>query len=145
MLEYEYISELLDGTVALYIKDSTAIIVKHTSFEIFKDLVAMALDPEYGEKYRNLLKFETREELHEKIIELDEMCARKNLDREIESFLYSFEMEGSYSYSVCGKVYNLMKDREYVIIDLSNYLDLLHKCMKSRRRLYWKYNFNKPV
>ena len=87
----------------------------------------------------------SREELHEKIIELDEMCARKNLDREIESFLYSFEMEGSYSYSVCGKVYNLMKDREYFIIDLSNYLDLLHKCMKSRRRLYWKYNFNKPV
>ena len=143
MLEYEYVSKLLDGTVALYTKDSTAIIVHHTSFQIFKDLVAMALDPEYGEIYKDLLKFENSEELHAKVVELDEMCARKNLDREIESFLYSFEMEGSFSYSVCGKVYNLMKDREYVIIDLRNYLDLLQKCMKSRRRLYWKYNFNR--
>jgi hypothetical protein len=71
------------------------------------------------------------------------MCARKNLYREIESFLYSFEMEGSFSYSVCAKVYDLMKDREYVIIDLGNYLDLLQKCTKSRRRLYWKYNFSR--
>ena len=140
--ENDYVSESLAGTVALYIKNSNALIVRHTSFEIFKDLVALALDKEYGEKYRDLLKFETHDELHMKLIELEEICSRKNIDRDIESFLFSFGMEGSCSYTACGKVYDLMKDRDYVILDLSNYLDLLHRCQKSRRRLYWKYIFD---
>ena len=137
----DYVSESLNGTVALYIKNSNALIVQHTSFEIFKNLVALALDKEYGEKYRDLLKFESHDELHKKVMEMEEIYIRKGLDRDIESFLFSFEMEGSCSYIACGKVYDLMKDRDYVILDLSNYLELLHRCKKSRRRLYWKYIF----
>lgn len=144
----EYISDVHPGTICLYVKNKNAIpfVREQYAFQRYRVFLAIHIDKKFGQKYEELFLCENEEELKTVLSEIEELAEKKKIDEEIVyDFLLSFEMEGSYSTSLCEKIYEITLDMNSELINYDHYLNVLAQAIKSRKRLYWKYDLGNKL
>lgn len=142
----EYIMDRHAGIIYLYTKNKVIMPLeeKQYAFQRYRCEVAIQLDKKFGRKYEEIFLCETEEELKTVLTELEAIVEMKKLDEDIVyGFLMRFEMEGSFDISTCKKVFDLMYKDGPRPIELKTYYNLFGQTIKSRKRLYWKYDFGK--
>lgn len=142
----EYAFDNHVGTISLFIKNKTivSIIEDQYAFQRYRYMVAVQLDKKFAHKYEELFLCETDEELKTVLTELEAIVEKRNLDEDIVyGFLMRFEMEGSFDLTTCKKVFNLMYKNGPRKFELPTYYNLLGQVVRSRKRLYWEYDFGK--
>ena len=112
--------------------------------------IAKAYDPDFGEHYANLIHCYTVKQFeeHDKVANL--MISKfPEEDEDIFDFLYQSDCEGRINYRTCGKIYNLIKDKDFTnmifmystLSDGKDYEHLkafLKECYSHRRNAYWR-------
>lgn len=142
----EYILDVHPGIIYLFVKNKNAIpfVIEQYAFQRYRVFFAIHLDKKFGQKYEELFLCENEDELNSVLTEIEELAEKKKLDEEfVYDFLLSFEMEGSYSTSLCKKIYAITSEMNSSLVDYSHYLDAIGQAIKSRKRLYWKYDLRK--
>lgn len=111
--------------------------------------IAKAFDYEFGEHYSTLLDgfgeehFKAFDEKTDKILSHPRF---EDADVDLIEFFFMSDCDGKISYKTCGKIYDLIKDREYNGClryiahsnnDWQDFKDLVKGCYSHRANLIW--------
>ena len=112
--------------------------------------IAVLFDKQFGEHYRRLLECRDQIEYEEHDRIANEILSNprfKDEDADILDFLYASDCDGKIGYKTCGKLFNLIKDRDfgkkgfrytaYAHNDYEELKKFLKECYSHRRNAYW--------
>ncbi len=116
-------------------------------FFSLRKTVALALNKEFGENYALLGTCWTEEQFKENDKIADWYIKKNNLDKDVVDFLYQSDTNGKISYKTCGKIYDILKDKDlsdkgfrygaYRHNDYEEFKDFLKECYSHRRNMEW--------
>jgi len=119
----------------------------YSGFFNLRKNIALALDKEFGENYANLANCHSEEdyEAHDKIA--NDLIEKKHLDVDVVGFLYQEDSEGKIDYTICRKIYYIIKDVDfsgksfryaaYAHNDYEEFKAFLKECYSHRRQMRW--------